>query len=87
MPLAYQYGTEKMRLNKDDFRSLLEHFELIEDFRQAQGRRYTLSNMLARISGAMLSGARGYRTSGFGVMDSLRPTASNPAAAWSRGGT
>ena len=61
LPLAYQHEVEKMKLSVKDFRSLLEYFEDIPDFRQSQGRRHLLSSVLALISAAMLSGARGYK--------------------------
>ena len=41
--------------------SLEEHFESIQDFRRAEGRRYPLSKLLIIIVMAMMSGASGYR--------------------------
>ena len=61
LPLVYQHEVEKMKLSVKDFRSLLEYFEDIPDFRQSQGRRHLLPSVLALISAAMLSGARGYK--------------------------
>ncbi len=61
LPLAYQHEVEKMKLSVKDFRPLLEYFEDIPDFRQSQGRRHLLPSVLALISAAMLSGARGYK--------------------------
>ena len=50
-----------MKLSIKDFRSLLEYFEDIPDFRKSQGRRHLLPSVLALISAAMLSGTRGYK--------------------------
>ena len=58
---AYRYGVERMKLNDKDFRSLLEHFEKIGDFRRAHGLRHRLPTVLALVAAAMLSGARGYK--------------------------
>ncbi|MDE0308378.1 MAG: DUF4338 domain-containing protein [Acidiferrobacterales bacterium] len=61
LPDAYCVGVEKMNLNANDYCSLYEYFDAVDDFRSEQGKRYSLACVLSLIAAATLSGARGYK--------------------------
>ena len=61
LPPAYQHRVEKMNLKTNDYHSLFEYFQSINDTRSAQGRRHSLASVLSLVAAAILSGARGYK--------------------------
>ena len=57
---AYRTGGTKIMLSAQQMESLPEFFSDIPDPRRAQGRRHSLSTVLAIAAGATLCGMRGY---------------------------
>lgn len=58
----YQYGTPKIMLAADHMRALPSFFDQIPDPRRRQGRRHSLSTILAISVGAVLCGMEGYKS-------------------------
>lgn len=57
----YCYGAPKIMLTADQMRSLPDFFADIPDPRRKQGRRHSLSTILAIAAGAVLCGMEGYK--------------------------
>jgi hypothetical protein len=58
---SYKIGGGKMKLKAEHMYSLPEFFKTIPDPRRAQGRRHSISTVLAIATGAILCGMRGYK--------------------------
>jgi hypothetical protein len=61
LPPLYRKGGPKIMLKAEQMRSLPYFFRRIPDPRRAQGRRHSLSTVLAIAAGAILCGMRGYQ--------------------------
>ncbi len=61
LPPLYRKGDPKIMLKAEQMLSLPYFFIHIPDPRRAQGRRHTISTVLAVATGAMLCGMRGYQ--------------------------
>jgi len=57
----YRYGAPKIMLTANQMRSLPEFFDSIPDPRRRQGRRHSLSTVLAISAAAVLCGMEGYK--------------------------
>jgi hypothetical protein len=58
---SYKTGGDNMKLQAEHMYSLPDFFKSIPDPRRAQGRRHSISTVLAIATGAILCGMRGYK--------------------------